>query len=237
MKIKILFAFGLTASLIPLAVSAEETSPWSCDFSLYGLAAGMSGNATVKGVNANVDVGFDKILDHLQFGAMGTARIGYDRWALTTDIIYMKLGASKNAVNVDLEQWVVEPTLSYRLCKYFEPLVGLRYNNVSGDINGPFGRNPTGTQEWYDPIIGGNVNLPLSQSFSFNLRGDIGGFGVGSDLTWQAFPNFEWHFSKSASVQLGYRLLYNDYETGSGLNKFKYDILTSGPQIGFAYHF
>jgi hypothetical protein len=237
MNTKNLFAVGLITGLIPLVAVAEETNHWFCDFTLYGLAAGMSGNATVKGVNANVDVGFDKILDHLKFGAMGSTRIGYDRWALTTDIIYMKLGASKDAVSVDLEQWAVEPTLSYRLCQYFEPLVGMRYNNINGDINGPFGRYPTGTQEWYDPILGGTANLPLSQSWSFNLRGDIGGFGVGSDLTWQAFPYFVWHFAKSASLQVGYRLLYNDYETGSGLNKFKYDILTSGPQIGFAFHF
>jgi hypothetical protein len=237
MKLIYLYSIGLTASLIPLAVSAVETNHWSCDVSLYGLAAGMSGNATVKGVNANVDVGFDKILENLKFGAMGSARIGYDRWALTTDIIYMKLGASKDAVSAELEQWVVEPTLSYRVCKNFEALAGMRYNNINGDIRGPFGRYPTGTQEWYDPIVGGNLNLPLSQRVSFNLRGDIGGFGVGSDLTWQAFPYFTWQFNKCASMQVGYRLVYTDYETGSGLNKFKYDMLTSGPQIGFAFHF
>ena len=220
----------------PFATSAQ-TNLWTVDVSLYGLAAGMSGDVTVKGVNADVDVGFDKIWDNLKFGAMGSVRVGYDRWALTTDVIYMKLGASKGPVNANLEQWAVEPTLSYRVCANFEALAGMRYNNINGDINGPFGRNPTGTQEWYDPIVGGNLSLPLCDTWSFNLRGDIGGFGAGSDLTWQAFPYLDWRLSKSASVQAGYRLLYNDYETGSGLNRFKYDILTHGPQVGFTFRF
>ena len=82
------------------------------DVSLYGLAAGVSGDVTVKGVNADVNVGFDKIWDNLEFGALGTVRVGCDRWALTTDVIYMRCGASKGGLSAELDQWVVEPTLS-----------------------------------------------------------------------------------------------------------------------------
>jgi hypothetical protein len=38
-------------------------------------------------------------------------------------------------------------------------------------------------------------------------------------------------------MQAGYRLVYNDYSTGSGVNKFRYDILTQGPQLGYTYRF
>jgi hypothetical protein len=168
---------------------------------------------------------------------MGTARIGYDRWALTTDVMYLHLGGSKGPASADLEQWGVEPTLSYSVCKYFEPLAGMRYNNLSGDLSGPAGRTGTGTHQWYDPIMGANLALPINDTVSFKLRGDVGGFGVGSDLTWQAFPYFDWRFTKRASLQAGYRFLYNDYETGSGLHKFHYDVLASGPQIGVTIHF
>jgi hypothetical protein len=69
------------------------------------------------------------------------------------------------------------------------------------------------------------------------VRGDGGGFGVGSDLTWQAFPYFGWQFAKWGSLQAGYRWLYMDYETGSGTRQFKYDMLNQGPQLGFTLHF
>ncbi len=176
------------ALLAPSAARASEARPWTFDVSLYGLAVGMAGDIGVGQVNADVDFGFDKVLDNLEFAKMGNVRLGYDRWALTTDVVYMGLGTSKNDVSVDLDQWMVEPTLSYRLSKYFEPLAGVRYTNLSGEIRGPFGRNPTGTQDWWDPIVGANLSLPLGKKFSFSVRSDIGGFGVGSDLTWQAYP-------------------------------------------------
>ena len=42
MKYKILFTFTLTTALLPAAVRAGETSQWTFDVSLYGVAAGMA---------------------------------------------------------------------------------------------------------------------------------------------------------------------------------------------------
>jgi hypothetical protein len=214
-----------------------QKDKWTFDLSLYGLASGMSGDVTVRGVNADLDVGFDEIWDNLEFGAMGSMRVGYERWALQTEVIYMGLGASKNGVSADMDQWIVEPTLGYTVCKEFEALAGVRYNNLSGEIRGPFGRNPSGTQDWWDPIVGANLRLPFAKKLSFNVRGDIGGFGIGSDLTWQAFPYLSWQVTKWGSLQAGYRWVYVDYETGSGTSRFRYDVLTQGPQLGFTLHF
>jgi len=213
-------SLALTLGLACAVTASAQTSKWTFDATLYGLAAGMSGDVGIGPVNADVDVGFDEILDNLEFGAMGKMRIGYDRWSLSTDVIYMGLGGSKGEVSVDMDQWV-----------------GVRYNNLSGEIRGPLGRNPTGTQDWWDPIVGANFSLPFAKKFSLDLRGDVGGFGVGSDLTWQAFPFVSWHLSKSFSMQAGYRWVYTDYETGSGASRFSYDILSQGPQLGFALHF
>ena len=223
------------------AARTSETNKWTFDVSLYGLAVGMSGEIGVGPVNADVDVGFDEIWDNLEFGAMGTLRLGYDRWALTTDVIYMGLQGSKNGVTAELDQWMVEPSLSYRLSEYLELVAGARYNNLSGELRGPgilpTPRVPTGTQDWWDPIVGGNLRLPLGGNFSLNVRGDVGGFGAGSDFAWQAFPYLSWQFTKWGSLEAGYRWLYMDYETGSGSSRFKYDILSQGPQFGITFHF
>jgi hypothetical protein len=225
------------AVLAPASVAALDANKWTFDVSLYGLAAGMSGQVGIGPVNADVDFGFDKILDNLEFGIMGKLRLGYDRWALTTDLVYMGLEATKNDVTAEMDQWMVEPAISYRVSKYFEPLAGVRYNNLSAEIRGPGTASSSGSQDWWDPFVGANLGLPLGKSFSLNLRGDIGGFGVGSDLTWQVFPFFNWQFTKWGSLQAGYRWLDMDYETGSGSSRFKYDMLIQGPQIGFTFHF
>ena len=61
--------------------------------------------------------------------------------------------------------------------------------------------------------------------------------GAVADLTYQAFPNVTWQFTKWGSLQLGYRWIYANYETGSGTDRFKYDVLTQGPQLGVTFIF
>jgi hypothetical protein len=219
-----------------------ETSPWSFDASLYGVAAGMSGDMTVKGIPVDLNVGFDTVLSHLKFGAMGTAKVGYDRWSLSVDVIYMDLGASQGPVTAEMQQSLVQPMLGFKLCNYFELTAGARYNNLNAVIQGnlpPFGRfySSSGNVAWWDPVIGARGRVPLFRKFSFDYMGDVGGFGAGSALTWQAEPLLNWQFTKWGSIQAGYRWLYTDYSQGSGRSQFRYNVLTQGPQVGFTLHF
>jgi hypothetical protein len=85
------------------------------------------------------------------------------------------------------------------------------------------------------PIVGGDVRIPFAGDLSFDLRADIGGFDVGSRLTWQVFPRVNWHCSKRGFLQAGYRWLYTDYETGNGKGLFGFDMLTQGPQVGVTF--
>jgi hypothetical protein len=241
MKGPALFTLCTAILLAAPPARAVDTNEWSFDVSIYGLAVGMNGDLGIGPVTADVDVGLDDILNNLEFGFMGTTSVGYGPWALTLEGLYMGLQGTKDDVTVELDQIMVEPTLSYRVSQYFEPLAGFRYNNLNGEIRGPevlpVPRIPTGTQDWFDPIVGANLALPLGKGFSLKLRGDVGGFGVGSDLTWQVYPYLNWQFSKWGSVQAGYRWLYMDYETGGGSDRFAYDILNQGAQIGFTFHF
>jgi hypothetical protein len=222
----------------PCHAAEENPAPETyVDFSLYFLGAAMSGDVGVGTATADLNVGFDEILDHLEFGAMGFGRIGRDRWSFTAEVVYMGLGASKDLVSADFDQWVVEPRLAYRVSPRLEPLAGVRYNNLSGEIRGPFGRNPSESQDWLDPIVGATVSVPVGRNLSLALRGDVGGFGIGSDLTWQAYPHLDWSFMPTASLQTGYRWLDVDYETGSGADTFRYDVLTQGPQMGVTVRF
>ncbi len=237
MRTKLEIIMALATTLLPWRLCAQENNKLSFDMSLYGLAAGMSGNVAVKGIASDVDVGFDKVWDNLKFGAMGSARVGYGPWGVSTEVIYMDLGATKGPFTIGAQQWLVQPALEYSLSQYFGVYAGTRYNNIALQLNGPLGQNPSGTHESWDPIIGAQVNLPLWKTISFRVKGDVGGFDVGSQLTWQAYPYFNWQISNLASMQAGYRFIYTDYTTGSGLNEFKYDMLTQGPQIGFSLHF
>ena len=41
--------------------------------------------------------------------------------------------------------------------------------------------------------------------------------------------------SERTSLLAAYRALYVDYETGSGLDRFRYDMLTQGPMVGITF--
>lgn len=231
---------ALAAALLPLASRAADAgNPWRFDASLNLFMAGMSGDVTAKGVPAHVDASFKNILERLEASAAGRFTLGHERWFLSTEFSYLKLGAEVPAAKFDMDQWLVEPALGYEVCRSFQAFAGARYNYISGDLtfSGPAGRVATGTQEWWDPIVGANLSLPLIKDrLTFDGHFDVGGFGAGSDVTWQAYPYLNWRFSRRGSVQLGYRWLGTDYETGSGVNKFRYDVVVQGPQIGLTLH-
>lgn len=240
-KLNLLVAALTGVLLFPAtAAVADETNHWHFDTSLNLFLAGLSGDVTARGIPAKIDASFGDIFDHLEAGAAGKVKVGYDRWSVATEFSYMRLSASVPRADAELEQWLVEPSLNYKVCQYFEGFAGARYNNISGDVrfNGPLGKVATGTQDWWDPIIGAQLSLPLVRNkLTFDGHFDIGGFGAGSDFTWQSYPYLNWRFAKWGSAQLGYRWLGTDYETGSGTSKFRYNVVVQGPQVGFTLHF
>ena len=71
------------------------------------------------------------------------------------------------------------------------------------------------TKSWIDPIVGARVKAPTGKGWSIEGYGDVGGFGIGSDLTWCLTGRVNWQVSRSIGIGAGYRVLYQDYETGA----------------------
>jgi hypothetical protein len=226
--------------LLPLSCLAQGAVPdkdWSGDLNIYMLASGMSGNSTVHGETLDVNVPFSKIWENLQFGGMARPTVHYRRWAVSADVVYMGVGAAKNGFDLGFDEWMVEPVAQYQVTSWLSPYVGARLISVTGDLRGPRGRTGTGTQSWWDPVIGADLHVPINAKLGLRVHGDVGGFGVGSSFSGQLEPMLEWRLGKVVSLQGGYRWLYADYQTGSGSSLFRYDLLTQGPQFGATFHF
>jgi hypothetical protein len=86
---------------------------------------------------------------------------------------------------------------------------------------------------WLDPIIGIRARYNMSDSLFLKLYGDVGGFGAGSELTWQYYAGLGWQASKNGSLEIGWRQNYNDYTNGD----FIYKASMYGPYAAFAYRF
>ena len=96
----------------------------------------------------------------------------------------------------------------------------------------------SGTLEWVDPFVGLRVRHELAPGREIQFLGDIGGFGAGSDLTWQLFAGYSFDFSIWQSTLLhglvGYRALAVDYTQDSGANKNNLDLILHGPVVGLS---
>ena len=49
----------------------------------------------------------------------------------------------------------------------------------------------SGSVDWADPFIGARLQHQLAPSQEITLRGDVGGFGAGSQFSWQAMKHID----------------------------------------------
>jgi hypothetical protein len=88
-------------------------------------------------------------------------------------------------------------------------------------------------------LLGLQYNVPFADAWRFNLRGDVGGFGVGSDLIYQLLTNVRWQANDRVGVVFGYRRISFDYEEGDkGHSNYQHYALTEqGPLVGMTIDF
>ena len=146
---------------------------------------------------------------------------------------------------VSAEQFVWEPAGFYRITSFLEAGLGGRLNNLQAGIDVRRNVLPAGTEAvtgsasktWFDPIIIARINTDIRDKWLFQFRGDVGGFGVGSDLTWQLQAYAGYRFSKVFQLTAGYRILSIDYDKGADEERFIYNVDTFGPVVRLGFNF
>jgi hypothetical protein len=99
--------------------------------------------------------------------------------------------------------------------------------NVSASLQSRLNRSFARADDWFDPYIGARARYNFSKAFYTAVRGEVGGFGVGSDLMWQVEGVVGVNVTRNIFSEIGYRALSFCYEN-DGL---KFDTITHGAQI------
>lgn len=235
-----------------VAAADEPSQGWRHTVVLYGMGAAIDGTAQIGDVIVPIDASISDVFDNLQFGAMGAYRVENGTWSMTADVTYMGLGASQRSDgglvkgDVDVDQLTVMGTVGRRLTEHIEGLFSLAYFDLSTDLqvattaptSGEVTKRTASTgASWIDPLFGLHYSLPISDAWRMNLRGDIGGFGVGSDLSYQVLANLRWQANDTVGVVFGYRLIAFDYEDGKERTYEHYDLTEQGPLVGVTVSF
>ncbi len=91
------------------------------------------------------------------------------------------------------------------------------------------------TAGWVDPFVGMRAHYNLTDRLYAVAKADVGGFGVSSNLVWQAYGALGYHLSKrgETTVELGYKYMAVDYAKGG----FTYDVAMSGVMLNIGFRF
>jgi hypothetical protein len=117
-----------------------QSEPWQFTIAAPGWMAGMDGTIGVRGVNADIDIGFDQILQHLDMIFAMRAEAQKGPFGIYGEVIYMGLsdGAQINRlinnIHEQVDMTLVDGALSWRLVNQprwsLDFAAGTHYTNV-----------------------------------------------------------------------------------------------------------
>ncbi len=165
--------------------------------------------------------------------------------------------AGRGSARVKMLEYFVEYGATYRVLEYptslespiwVEVLAGGRWNRMSTEL--AFSRLPNDRKskiEFMDPLVGGRFGVPFYGSegvgeFGILARGDIGGFGAGSDLSWSAIGGLRWDMpwtmaGADLSLIAGYKTYYfKTSEETDGVST-SLAVQSGGPAVGLSGSF
>ena len=245
--------------------SADEPVPdgWHFTAAPYAWALGLEGEVGIGSLDADVDATFLDILDQSDslVALQGHIEAQKNRFGVFVDGIYADIGVEFDGdfISLDADQklTIIEGGGFYRMIDEVslwqqdasgagafsaDALVGVRYTALEAELDSSaevfgddFEHRFEGRRDWIDPFVGGRLQLRLTDDIDLALRGDVGGFGVGSDFTWNTQGLLGYRFllfGKAAAAWAGYRALGQDYEEGCCQDRFEWDVILHGPVIG-----
>ncbi len=253
------FEFFLALSILSLfvcteTISASTDKTWDFSIEPYLMITSIDGDAGVGRVTgAEVAVDFDDILENLEAAFMVVLEAHHvSGWGIILDYGFMDLGADISGplggiIDADIRQGILELLAAKRFdlaSGYYEIIGGVRWwdNDIDVEVD-PLVLPGTAAisidENWVDPVIGIRFTRPMKEKWKLVLRGDVGGFGAGSDFTASAAGGILYSFNETISLDVKYRALWVDFEDGTRGTPgyFAYDTVTHGPILGVKFEF
>ncbi len=242
-------ALALMAS--PAAAQAPAASPdaWAFTVSPYVWFSGLGGEVTAPHGGESFSADFGDIFGTMKFSFMGLAEARRGNFSLVTDLMYLNLqqgvpvpghgaysGGSARTQSAEISAIGLYTVLDGSAGRI----------ELGGGIRGWWfdtelrldpgllpGRTQSSSTSWVDPVIGVRGVLRLSDQLALTAYGDVGGFGVGSQFTWQAFATLDYRITDNITASAGFRWIHIDYDKGS--SNISLDM--AGPIIGASLRF
>ena len=234
----------------PAADPSLVAGGWSFKLTPYVWFAALDGDIRTRRrfPVTHVDESFSDIIENTDMAFMVLGEARHDKFGVLLDLDYLDLSDSAQTpgelfgdAKASSEALIGTLALAYRVLEQdggtVDVLGGGRLWSIDNEVKFSAGRLPAvSTSEdetWIDPIIGLRGDLVLNDQFFLKSYADIGGFGAGSEFTWQVLVTMGYRFNDSLTAELGWRYLSVDYDDDG----FLWDVDLNGPLLGLSYKF
>jgi len=234
-----------------VAEQSPAASPFQFNMGIPAWSCGLDGTVGVKGVSGGVNVPFSSIWTRLNYIIPMTMDLRYQKWGFHLDGQLADLSETFNTRGalylggtVRMQQAFANFNVNYQVVDtdrwQLNTSLGGRYNymSLSGNLNSRFplvlpNLNMSGNVSWIDPVLGVDTTVQIFKPLSMHMLADVGGFGVGSHITYQFYGAPKVQLARNFYTEVGYRYLYTNYSENGNV----YNIATKGPQITFGANF
>jgi len=234
----------------PQEKGARSRDDWDVHVGFPLWAIGLESDVTIGDREARVDKDFWDAFDVLDLIIPLNVEVRKSGWLFFANNVYTKTssgaepkgplaGLVSNAELVN-KTYSADFGLGYDVIPHgpvsLEPYVGGRVISMKARISAdvPVGeRDRSRTETWADPIIGVFFRCPINKPLFLFFEGDIGGFGVSSDFTWQVNGGVEWDIGRWFYTRATYRHFQTEFENGP----VDFRLKMSGPQLELGFHF
>ena len=225
--------------------AAQTDSNWQYFFGGYLTTTAIDAETTsytpIGDQVIEIDASFSDLLDNLDYGLSGIFIARKDSLSINLDLVFIGLTIDQPPATIEVTLREHEFYAGYAMFKQIpelEVIGGVRYIDQDIKVTTPQPQLVIG-DSWVDPFIGLRYLGPINDSWNWLLRGDIGGFGVGSDFAWRIDAGATYRFAKQWEAAIWYKILDMDYETGTAGTPsiYKWDGSESGVTFGIGYYF
>lgn len=247
-SMRVLLAFSLVFSVFSgLAVASEDDGFYTAiRLGYFPYTAEAEG--TIGGRDFDTEVDLSDLMDNTETLLGGEIEIGKGRFFLNLAGFFQEVetdrGNESNGATIIASETALNPMLGYRLyqqgLKAFAVMAGAYY--VKLDLDAEIYSNILGNASlerdltFTDPMLGVRGYYGFTPKIGVAGSGQVGGFGVGSELHYQLMANLVYRFNQTFSASAGWRHWYWDYEDSSAFVSDLEQTL-SGPTVGLEIRF
>ena len=218
---------------------AEKTS-WNYKFTPYLWNVSFDGNTSSGGNGIPVDTDYSFFtLDNLDSVFSLAFEANNGRYGILLDGLRARYSDTASNMIFDtrlaVELGFIEGAISYMPSNFdhLDFIGGVRYIFLDTQLVLSPGPTLESDHNFIDPLVGARYQNSLAENWYYQLRGDVGGFGVSSELVLNLLATIGYKFNNTFGLDLGYRYVSIDFKE----DDFLYDVSMNGIVIGLGIHF